>query len=203
MEEKQLSAFIQWLPVKVKELQNKAPQEIVGMLNEMSQSEEGMNTLSQLINQFKQETSEAQSFRHGGWLGMPKNGGPGQVVPVLGNRKFQDGGPIPQDLNNRQADANAEYKSALGSWNWNLNRAKKTILPDIGVGRRTMSRVYSTTGRSIDRIYAPGAVTDRDISPAGDTLFTLRLGRNDPRTFGPGHTQYNQYQRAWKNYGIY
>lgn len=203
MEEKQLGAFIQWLPTKIKGLQNKAPQEIVGILNEMSQSEEGTNTLTQLIDQFKRETSGAQSFRHGGWLGMPKNGGPGQVVPVLGNRKFQGGGPIPQDLNNRQANDNAEYKSALGSWNWNLNRAKKTILPDIGVGRRTLSRVYSTTGRSIDRIYAPGAVTDRDISPAGDTLFTLRLGRNDPRTFGPGHTQYKQYQQAWKNYGIY
>lgn len=73
--------FVQWLPSKVEEFQNKTPEEIVGKLNELAQTEDGMNTISGLINQFKQEQS-AGMFKQGGKLAYLVN-------------KFKDGGSIP------------------------------------------------------------------------------------------------------------
>lgn len=78
MEQEELMQFVQWLPSKVEEFQNKTPEEIVGKLNELAQTEDGMNTISGLINQFKQEQS-AGMFKQGGKLAYLVN-------------KFKDGG---------------------------------------------------------------------------------------------------------------
>ena len=69
MEQEELMQFVQWLPSKVEEFQNKTPEEIVGKLNELAQTEDGMNTISGLINQFKQEQS-AGMFKQGGKLAI-------------------------------------------------------------------------------------------------------------------------------------
>ena len=67
MEKEELIQFVQWLPTKVKELKGKSPEEIVKDLNELSKTEEGMRTISGLIEQFKQEQS-TDMFKKGGKL---------------------------------------------------------------------------------------------------------------------------------------
>ena len=68
MNEEMLTAFIQWLPTKFEELQDKSPEEIVGMLEQMSKTEEGQKQLDSLVKAFQQEASQAGMFRKGGKL---------------------------------------------------------------------------------------------------------------------------------------
>lgn len=65
MEKQELAAFVEWLPSNVEEFKDKNPEEVVTMLNELSQTDEGVNVISNLINQFKERT---QMFEQGGKL---------------------------------------------------------------------------------------------------------------------------------------
>lgn len=85
MNKQELAQFIEWLPSSVDEFKDKTPDEIVTALNKMAQTEEGMNTISGLINQFKQEQS-AGMFKQGGKLAYLVN-------------KFKDGGPRSMSVN--------------------------------------------------------------------------------------------------------
>lgn len=67
MEEKELVAFIEWLPTKVKEFEGKSPTEIVSTLNEMSKTKEGEIQITQLIKEFKIKSS-SRLFKKGGKL---------------------------------------------------------------------------------------------------------------------------------------
>lgn len=69
MKENDILQFIQWLPTKMKELKDKSPEEIVTTINKMAQSEEGVATLTQLMEEFKEEQQTKNSlFKKGGKL---------------------------------------------------------------------------------------------------------------------------------------
>lgn len=65
MEKQELAAFVEWLSSNVEEFKDKNPEEVVTMLNELSQTDEGVNVISNLINRFKERT---QMFEQGGKL---------------------------------------------------------------------------------------------------------------------------------------
>lgn len=72
MNEEQLIEFINWLPTAVPEFQNAQPEQIVQALNQMYESEEGQQMLSQLFTAFQESKADAQSqmFKKGGKLGQ-------------------------------------------------------------------------------------------------------------------------------------
>ena len=106
MEQEELMQFVQWLPSKVEEFQNKTPEEIVGKLNELAQTEDGMNTISGLINQFKQEQS-AGMFKQGGKLAYLVN-------------KFKDGGSAKNERKENKKVVNLLNSIVLYIEIWNL-----------------------------------------------------------------------------------
>ena len=70
MNEEQLIEFVNWLPSVVPEFKNATPDKIVQALNQMSESDEGQQMLSQLINTFQQakQSADSQMFKKGGKL---------------------------------------------------------------------------------------------------------------------------------------
>ena len=70
MNEEQLIEFVNWLPSVVPEFKDATPDQIVQALNQMSESDEGQQTLSQLINTFQQakQSANSQMFKKGGKL---------------------------------------------------------------------------------------------------------------------------------------
>lgn len=84
MDEKLMQEFIQWLPQNIEEFANKSPEEIITAINTLSQSEDGVKMLQQLMTAFQQSKS-SNSFKLGGKIEAAVN-------------KFQQGG-----LTRRQA----------------------------------------------------------------------------------------------------
>ena len=72
MNEKQLIEFVNWLPTAVPEFKNADPEQIVQALNQMYESEEGQQMLSQLFTAFQESKADVQSqmFKKGGKLGQ-------------------------------------------------------------------------------------------------------------------------------------
>ena len=70
MNEEQLIEFVNWLPSVVPEFKDATPDQIVQALNQMSESDEGQQMLSQLINTFQQakQSADSQMFKKGGKL---------------------------------------------------------------------------------------------------------------------------------------
>lgn len=70
MDDKKLQAFIQWLPTKFKEFQDKTPDEIAQSLNDLySKGEEGKAALQNLWQTFEQEANtNTNMFKTGGKL---------------------------------------------------------------------------------------------------------------------------------------
>lgn len=68
MNEEQLIEFVNWLPTAVPEFQNASPDQIVQSLNQMAESEEGQQMLSQLFTAFQEskQTGNSQMFKKGG-----------------------------------------------------------------------------------------------------------------------------------------
>lgn len=68
MNEEQLIEFVNWLPTAVPEFQNASPDQIVQSLNQMAESEEGQQMLSQLVTAFQEskQTGNSQMFKKGG-----------------------------------------------------------------------------------------------------------------------------------------
>lgn len=114
--------FVQWLPSKVEEFQNKTPEKIVGKLNELAQTEDGMNTISGLINQFKQEQS-AGMFKQGGKLAYLVN-------------KFKDGGSAKNERKENKKVVKEGKKSS--KFNRTAYRNMKSAIKDqdLGLSRR-------------------------------------------------------------------
>lgn len=122
MEQEELMQFVQWLPSKVEEFQNKTPEEIVGKLNELAQTGDGMNTISGLINQFKQEQS-AGMFKQGGKLAYLVN-------------KFKDGGSAKNERKENKKVVKEGKKSS--KFNRTAYRNMKSAIKDqdLGLSRR-------------------------------------------------------------------
>lgn len=109
MNEEQLIEFVNWLPSVVPEFKNATPDQIVQALNQMSESDEGQQMLSQLINTFQQakQSADSQMFKKGGKLAafVSKYGKGGEMCckkkAILQGgmvnkvaEKMQDGGEI-------------------------------------------------------------------------------------------------------------
>ncbi len=84
MDETQLIEFIKWIPTRVKELQNKSPEEIAMTLNKLSKTPEGQKQLETLIQEFKSENAAIQPEE----TGMFKKGGKLNYLVT----KFKNGG---------------------------------------------------------------------------------------------------------------
>lgn len=84
LNKQELTTFVEWLPLNIEEFKDKNPEEVVMILNKMSQTEEGINTISNLINEFKQTT---QIFKRGGsiysFINKFQKGGKPKVVKEL------------------------------------------------------------------------------------------------------------------------
>lgn len=109
MNEEQLIEFVNWLPSVVPEFKDATPDQIVQALNQMSESDEGQQMLSQLINTFQQakQSADSQLFKKGGKLAAfvskyGKGGGmcckkkailQGGMVNKI-SEKMQDGGEL-------------------------------------------------------------------------------------------------------------
>lgn len=65
LNKQELTTFVEWLPSNIEEFKDKNPEEVVMILNEMSQTDEGIDIISNLINQFKERN---QMFEKGGKL---------------------------------------------------------------------------------------------------------------------------------------
>ena len=109
MNEEQLIEFVNWLPSVVPEFKDATPDQIVQALNQMSESDEGQQMLSQLINTFQQakQSANSQMFKKGGKLAafVSKYGKGGEMCckkkAILQGgmvnkvaEKMQDGGEI-------------------------------------------------------------------------------------------------------------
>ena len=110
MNEEQLIEFVNWLPSVVPEFKDATPDQIVQALNQMSESDEGQQMLSQLINTFQQakQSADSQMFKKGGKLAafISKYGKGGEMCckkkAILQggmvnkiSEKMQDGGETP------------------------------------------------------------------------------------------------------------
>lgn len=88
----QLKKFIEWLPTKVKELEDKTPEQIAETINVLGQSKEGLKQLKGLFQEFKNE-AKTTLFKNGGkleYILYLKNGGcPSCNKPKI--TKAQDG----------------------------------------------------------------------------------------------------------------
>lgn len=160
MEQEELIQFVQWLPSKVAEFQNKTPDEIVGELNQMAQSEEGMNVISGLINQFKQEQS----------TGMFKKGGKLNYLVT----KFKEGGSAKEKRKENKKTVKEGKKSS--KFNRTAYRNMKSALKDqdLGLGRRDIkaAAMRNVVGDSNKNIVKQEGITVNPISFGNVTMKT-------------------------------
>lgn len=206
MDQKQLMAFVQWLPTKVKELQNKSPEEIVGMLNELSKTPEGQQQIEGLVNQFKQES--AGMFKQGGKLNsfVEKFGNGGKKVSYWAGgasgeqtTKAQTPtadtpyGQVSQNSNGNWVDVdgrNVNYReSPLSEW-LERRRLKKQELAD----SNNTTVVHDPTGQHVySRTILPfsqDTIVSRD-NKVYESGFFNALRR---KFFGP--TEYDRINRS-------
>lgn len=204
MEQEELMQFVQWLPSKVEEFQNKTPEEIVGKLNELAQTEDGMNTISGLINQFKQEQS-AGMFKQGGKLAYLvnkfKDGGSIPVEHRINPRNlgsfFQEGGKTSQrksDKTRKEFHGVDLFEYGPNKWVHNGAQVARSLKPGVnqtvlpnGVGLRQITRNNITTSELVspnkqDTLYIHNGVGGRVDSNIDDSgiLGFLGLRRSSP-----------------------
>lgn len=188
MNEEQLIEFVNWLPTAVPEFQNASPDQIVQSLNQMAESEEGQQMLSQLFTAFQEskQAGNSQMFKKGGKMAAFVNkygdGGcvsckkkeilRGGMVNKMAE-KMQDGGKnrLDKKLNEvlRTEGDKISYRNvpegvfSQESWKWkNLRRDA------LGTGRNpvgSFSRVIINSG-----------------TPKADTTYTF-MPLTDPKDY--------------------
>lgn len=99
MNKEELMQFVEWLPNNVEEFKGMDPDQIVNTLNKLSESEEGIATLNELMSTYKKSK---QMFRKGG-----------KIEYLVG--KFQEGGEVKKykksdDFNRK------EWRAAKRDW---------------------------------------------------------------------------------------
>lgn len=158
MEQEELIQFVQWLPSKVAEFQDKTPEEIVGALNQMAQSEEGMNAISGLINQFKQEQS-TRMFKKGGKINYLIN-------------MFRDGGSTKEKRQENKKTVKEGKKSS--KFNRTAYRNMKSALKDqdLGLGRRDIkaAAIRNIVGDTNSNITKQEGNVSKPVSFGGVTM---------------------------------
>lgn len=193
MNEQELTQFVEWLPSNINEFKDKTSEEIVSILNEMSQTEEGMNTISNLITQFKQSK---QSFKRGGKIDYIIN-------------KFQSGGKTEQRLSDRHRDnfygvslykyGPSRYKTADGFiWRNLPSGVNQSVLPN-GVGLKQITRNNITTTELVspdkrDTLYIHNGVAGRVDSNIDDSGIWGKLGLKQST---PVSTRFRELQKIF------
>ena len=193
--------FIKWIPTRVKELQNKSPEEIAMTLNKLSKTPEGQKQLETLIQEFKSENAAIQPEE----TGMFKKGG---KLNYLVN-KFQNGGTSEQ----RKSDLSVKKFHGTDLFEYGPNSRKgprgyidrplvpgvnKTILPN-GVGLRQITRDNITTSELVspdkrDTLYIHNGVRGRVDSNIDDSGFLGFLGL---RESSPVSSNFRRLQRIF------
>lgn len=155
MNEEQLIEFVNWLPSVVPEFKDATPDQIVQALNQMSESDEGQQMLSQLINIFQQakQSADSQMFKKGGKLAafVSKYGKGGEMCckkkAILQGgmvnkvaEKMQDGGETPS-LTRREAREQAAANRGFSRGQFQMAMANaKNALREAGLRGRDLSQ---------------------------------------------------------------
>lgn len=175
--------FIKWIPTRVKELQNKSPEEIAMTLNKLSKTPEGQKQLETLIQEFKSENAAIQPEE----TGMFKKGGKLNYLVT----KFKNGGTSEQ----RKSDLSVKNFHGTDLFEYGPNSRKgsrgyidrplapgvnKTTLPN-GVGLRQITRNNITTSELVspdkrDTLYIHNGAEGRVDSNIDDSGFLGFLG---------------------------
>ena len=153
MNEEQLIEFVNWLPSVVPEFKDATPDQIVQALNQMSESDEGQQMLSQLINTFQQakQSADSQMFKKGGKLAafVSKYGKGGEMCckkkAILQGgmvnkvtEKMQDGGETPS-LTRREAREQAATNRGFSRGQFQMAMANaKNALRGAGLRGRNL-----------------------------------------------------------------
>lgn len=178
MNEQELAQFIEWLPSNISEFKNKTPDEVVTILNKLAQTEEGMNEISDLINQFKQK----QIFKFGGKLGLnitkfQDGGKSGQRHSDFGIKKFHGVDLFKYGPNSNKTSTGYRYRSLKPG-------THQEVLPN-GVGLRqiTKDNIINTELVSPDKrdtLYIHDGIGGRVDSNIDDSGFLGMLGLKQP-----------------------
>lgn len=67
MDKENIIKFIEWLPLNIDEFKNNNSEEVVNKLNELSNTEEGINIISDFITKFKESN---KLFKKGGKIDL-------------------------------------------------------------------------------------------------------------------------------------
>lgn len=98
MNEKDLVQFIEWLPQNIEEFRDKTPENVVTILNQMQETDEGKQTIVDLINQYKESL---KMFKKGGKIDQLLN-------------KYQSGGRTTKINPNNQTAINKALNNRAG-----------------------------------------------------------------------------------------
>lgn len=161
MEKQELTKFIKWLSSNVDEFKNKTPEEIVTTINKLSQTEEGMNAISDFINKFKKNS---QMFREGGKLNY--------FI-----KKYRGGGKN----DNKKQKINSQVYTDPESWptKKDSNGIIYYIMPADTVGSIVYRAVAKETSPQSEE---PGLVITEQAQTVGDPGDTYT--HSDTRVFG-------------------
>lgn len=193
MEKENLYKFIEWLSLNIEDFKDKTPEEIVGVLNKKSSTEDGMDEISELINQFK---NSSPLFKNGGKVNYLIN-------------KFKKGGKSAQ----RPSDSVVNEFHGVDLFEYGPNKYKTSrgylvrdlkpgvrseILPN-GVGLRQITNNNITTTELVspdkrDTLYIHNGVGGRVDSNIDDSGFLGILGLRKPT---PVSSRYKELQNKF------
>lgn len=193
MNEQELAQFVEWLPSSIEEFKDKTPEEIVTTLNKMSQTEEGMNTISTLIDQFKRNSSKI--FKSGGKLNYLinkfKNGKPINTPkgPIRGD---EEGGY--KDIDGRDAGYKEGYFKERAAQKAADRLAEQEFRSDSTYHALPEGPIYT---RSTFYPFSTDTIVSRD-----GKFYSNSLGRS-VRKFVTGTSPFDQINRAIDSIGGY
>lgn len=193
MDKENLYKFIEWLSSNIEDFKDKTPDKVVEVLNKKSSTEDGMNEISGLIEQFKKRS---QIFKNGGKINYLIN-------------KFQKGGKSVQ----RPSDSNVKKFHGIDLFEYSPNKYKtstgylarslkpgvrKEILPS-GVRLRQITNNNITTTELVspdkrDTLYIHNGVGGRVDSNIDDSGFLGILGLRQPT---PVSNRYKELQNKF------
>lgn len=161
-QQKMLMAFVEWLPKRVKEFANMAPEQIVEALNGMSKTPEGQKQVEMLMQQFQQEMQNASTsqFKNGGKLHdfICKHAKGGHVADCnCGVQKGQSGFALDDPYN--KIVQNTIKRNADGS-------VSKVTVVSNSIGDAARQMITGTDTTSVG-----GYFFDNKFMPEGDATF--------------------------------
>lgn len=181
-QEQVMAEFVQWLPSNISKFQGqvpeeiispianaKSPEEVVGILNELSKSEEGNKLVGGIFQVFQK--SKKGVFKDGGKLSYLLN-------------KFQNGGNNPKVTSKKRTDVMEKAKDSV------LPRGGDAILTEYPDGTKKYTLTRNEQGymsNSTNGTYFPYEESSIIITPQGDTTGVYKGIHSDafikPKTY--------------------